>query len=180
MNKKTPLILTFFLLISYQSISNADSKTFEIKSIKDFKTLESYKSVDKFDAYIAKYVNNCVDNWGGSAAGSRCLIGYDMWDRELNIYYHKLRKSLKNKKKNELKTSQKAWLKSRDLSRKFISNWISKEYKEPGTMYIIMKASDADYALTSIVKQRALTLRRWFRLINNKCHNEPTSTRYKY
>jgi len=173
-------IIFLLLLTSIQSFSYAESPNFKIKQLKDFKTLATYKSVEDFDKSIAKYTNACMNKWGGSAAGSRCLIGYNLWDRELNIYYKKLRSSLKKKEKNTLKSSQKAWLKSRDLSRKFVGNWVSKEHKGSGTMFISIRASDADYALTSIVRQRALTLQRWFKLMNNKRGKEPKSMWYRY
>ncbi len=175
--KKIWSVCLFFVL---QSSLYADFSDFEIKELKDFKTLGSYKSIDLFDDSVAKYINACMNSWGGSSAGSRCLIGYQLWDRELNIYYKKLYNSLKNKQKSKLKLSQKAWLKSRDISRGFITDWINKEYTEPGTMFNVIRSQDGDYAITSIVRQRALTLRRWYKLFNHKNNNEPESSWYKY
>jgi hypothetical protein len=76
------------------------------KKVGDFKTLESYKSINEFESSYKKYTQHCLDNTSGGSGGAPCFIGYGMWHRELNIYYNKLMKSLGAKEKNLLKESQ--------------------------------------------------------------------------
>lgn len=161
MNKATLIIGLLFLSLAV----NADTFNFNIKELKDFKRLSAFKSEKDFENYINKYIQECNDNWGGSAAGAQCFVGYEIWDRELNVYYKKLAKLLDKKGKKALKTSQKAWLKSRDSSRSFISLQLDKIYTEQGTMYIALRAEDGDSAITPMVKQRALTFKNWVKLI---------------
>ena len=101
-----------------------------------------------------------------------CFIGYEMWDRELNIYYNKLMKILGVKEQNLLKESQLAWIKERDKSIIFNSQLLDNKYTEPGTMYVAMRAGDVDRMMTPVVKQRALILKNWYEFIKqNFKHN---------
>lgn len=154
--------LTFLLLCQASVLAYAID--YQYQEVKDFDVFASFKSVEKFEANYEKYVQDCLDNTGGGTGGIPCFIGYDMWDRELNIYYKKLYSQLDKKGKKLLKNSQKAWLTERDLSQKFISMLLDKKYTESGTMYLLMRAGDADSMITPIVKHRALTLRKWIEL----------------
>ena len=145
------------------SISFAGS--FQYKNINDFKTLEYFKSIDEFEESYLKYVQSCLDNTGGGNGAVPCFIGYEIWDRELNIYYDKLMKLLGDKEQNLLKESQLAWSKERDKSSVFNSQLLDNKYTEPGTMYVAMRAGDVDRIMTSVVKQRALILKNWYELV---------------
>lgn len=89
---------------------------YNYKKIDDFKTLESFKSVDEFESYCEVYKKDCLANTGGGTGGIQCLNGYEIWDRELNIYYKRLMSILGEKEKQMLKVSQLAWEKERDKS----------------------------------------------------------------
>ncbi len=146
---------------------------YNYKKIDDFKTLESFKSVDEFEAYYKEYIQNCLDNTGGGTGGIQCFNSYDIWDRELNIYYKKLMSILGKKEKQMLKASQLAWINERDKSIDFNSSLLDIEYKnEMGTMYALMRTGDADRLITPIIKQRALQLKSWFEFVENQNQNK--------
>ena len=146
---------------------------FKYKKVDDFKTLESFKSIDEFESSYNKYIEECLDNTGGGTSGIECLIGYELWDRELNIYYNKLMKVLGEKERELLKESQLAWIKERDNSIAFNSRLLDNKYRnETGTMYSLMRAGDADEMMIPIVKQRALLLKKWFEFVKKTKHNK--------
>jgi uncharacterized protein YecT (DUF1311 family) len=160
----------FFLLIGFMTASVSFAfDYFDYKKINDFKTLSSFKSVSKFEANFQRYTQDCIDSTGGGTGGIPCFVGYELWDRELNIYYAKLMKILGEKEKGLLKESQLTWIKERDTSIDFNSRLLDKKYKnETGTMYALMRARDADEMITPIVKQRALLLKKWYEYIQQK------------
>lgn len=134
---------------------------YDYKKAKDFQTLSHFKSVEAFEKNYQTYVQNCLDNTYGGTGGIPCYIGYDMWDRELNIYYGELMKVLPRKLKDSLQNSQREWLTSRNKSENFIRDLINEKY-EPyldGTMYQLMSAGDYSDIATMAVKERALQLR---------------------
>lgn len=140
-----------------------------IKKPSDFKTLESFKSVAAFEASFGKYVQDCLGNTGGGTGGIECLIGYEMWDRELNIYYERLNKALGQKERGLLKESQRAWISEREKTITFNSALLDKKYAgETGTMYALMRARDADDVIVPIVRQRALLLKSWLEGLGKK------------
>ncbi len=76
-------------------------------------------------------------------------------------------KVLGEKEKKLLKESQIAWIKEREKTINFNSAILDKKYPTTGTMYMLMRADDADEMITPIVKQRALLLKNWFEFIGN-------------
>lgn len=166
--KKVIKTIVFILLFQINSLSYAVD--YKYKSVKYFKVLSSFKSIKEFEDNYGVYIQHCLDNTFGGTGGIPCYIGYNMWDRELNIYYKKLYSSLSKKAKSILKKSQKFWLKKRDLSIESNSRLLDKKYTEPGTIYLLIRAGDADSAITPIIKQRALFLKKQFEsaVTNNK------------
>lgn len=157
----------FCAVVSLMTTSVAFAADYPYKKVDDFKTLESFKSIDEFESGYKKYTQHCLDNTGGGSGGVPCLIGYEIWDRELNIYYSKLMKILGEQEKNLLKESQLAWIKERDKTIDFNSLLLDKKYTTTGTMYVLMRAGDADAVITLIVKQRALLLKKWLEFIRH-------------
>lgn len=153
----------FIFLFLFPSISNGID--YKFKKIEEFKVLESFKTIEDFEKYYEKYTQECLDNTYGGTGGIPCFIGYEIWDRELNIYYKKLYTKLDNHGKKLLKDSQLAWVKERDLSIKLNSFLLDKVYTEPGTMFLLMRAGDADSMITPIIKQRTLVLKTWLQSI---------------
>ena len=97
-----------------------------------------------------KYVQDCLDDTGGGTGGIPCFVGYDMWDREMNIYYNRLNGDLGEKEKNLLKESQLAWIKEREKTIDFNSSLLDLKYgEEEGTMYALMRAGAADSSHTA-------------------------------
>jgi uncharacterized protein YecT (DUF1311 family) len=147
-------------LLIILSVSVVHSIDFTTKTKNDFPTLSKFKDVEAFEHHYQEYIQTCLDNTGGGTGGIPCLIGYEMWDRELNIYYKELHDKLDNAGKNSLKQFQIAWLKERDLSIKFNSILLDRKYQgKLGTMYSLMRAGDAHKMMVPIIKQRALYLK---------------------
>jgi uncharacterized protein YecT (DUF1311 family) len=154
-------------------ISFAHSSGFTTKTKNDFPPLSKFKDVEAFESQYREYIQTCLDNTGGGTRSILCFIGYEMWDRELNIYYKELHRKLGHAGKNALRQSQIAWLKERDLSIRFNSILLERKYQEKqGTMYSLMRAGDADKMMIPIVKQRALYLKNASNILTPV--NEPT------
>jgi uncharacterized protein YecT (DUF1311 family) len=154
------LFFSLATLLVLFGVSFADSSDFTTKTRNDFPPLSKFKDVEEFESHYQEYIQTCLENTDGGTRSIRCLIGYEMWDRELNIYYKELFDKLDNAGKNALKQSQIAWLKERDLSIRFNSILLDKKYhQKQGTMYSLMRAGDADKLRVPIVKQRALYLK---------------------
>lgn len=154
--------LMFVLLCQASTFTYAID--FQYKEVKDFKVLNAFPSVEAFEAHYNQYVGDCLDNTYGGTGGIPCYIGYEMWDRELNIYYKQLYSRLDEQGRQLLKLSQRAWLKERDQSMEFVHQQLGQKYSEPGTMYSLMRVGEFDTMITPIVKQRALLLRQWIEL----------------
>ncbi len=163
-------IVRIFCVVALLTITSISfAVDYQYKKAGDFKTLKFYNSIDEFESSYKKYTQHCLDNTFGGSGGIPCSIDYDMWDRELNIYYDRLMKILGPKEKNLLKESQLAWIKERDKSIDFNSRLLDNKYdKENGTMYLLMRAGDANEMITPIIKQRALVLKKWFEFVSNK------------
>ena len=133
---------------------------FAYKSAKDFKTLEHFKSVEAFEASFAEYEQDCLDNTGGGTGGIPCEeLKYELWDREMNLYYGRLLAKLGPKEKTLLKESQRQWVVVRDNAIALNSALLDRRYDTQGTMYQLMRSGDAARILTPMVKQRALMLK---------------------
>ena len=79
-------------------------------------------------------------------------------------------KILGEKERKLLKESQLVWIKEREKTIDFNSAILDKKYSTTGTMYMLMRAGDADKMITPIVKERALLLKNWFEFIENEKH----------
>lgn len=133
---------------------------YSYKTVKDFPTLEHSKNVEAFEAAYAKYEQDCLDNTGGGTGGIACeTLRYELWDRELNIYYERLLKALSEPHKKILKESQRQWIEVRDRAMKLDSALLDRRYDTSGTMYLLMRSGDAAAVIAPIVKERALTLK---------------------
>ena len=153
----------FLAVISLMPSSTAIAVEYPYKKVNEFKLLDSFKSIEAFEWIYEKYTKDCLDHTYGGSGGIPCLIGYDMWDRELNISYVKLMKIIEPKDRDLLKQSQLAWVKERDKSLEFNSLLLDKMYTDSGTMYVLMRAGDAGDMATPVVKQRALLLKKWLK-----------------
>ena len=150
------------LFIIFITQANANASRYGYKHIDEFPPLNFYATVEEFEASYQGYVQDCLDNTGGGTGGIPCFIGNELWDRELNNYYGKLKSLLNEKEASALRESQRTWIKERDLSIKFNSMLLDRKYSQQGTMFALMRAGAADKAITPIVKQRALVLKSWY------------------
>lgn len=156
------IVFTVGMLISLNLFA------FENKDIDSFLKLESFETVEKFESYINKYTQECLDNGFGGTGSIPCFVSYELWDKELNIYYRKLMSKLTAKEKELLKESQKKWLESRDKTIEFNSLMLDKNYDQEGTMFLLDRANVADSDISEIIKNRALYLKNWYDKLNNK------------
>jgi uncharacterized protein YecT (DUF1311 family) len=151
----TPAFL--FLAVAQAALAQTG---FAYKSAKDFKTLETFGSVEAFEASFAGYVQDCLDNTGGGTGGIRCTaLEYELWDRELNLCYGRLLNKLKPKEKTLLQANQRQWIAYRDAAIALNSSLLDRRYDTQGTMYLLMRSGDAARIITPMVKQRALMLK---------------------
>lgn len=141
---------------------------FENKDIDSFLKLESFETVEEFESYINKYTQECLDNGFGGTGSISCFVSYELWDKELNIYYKKLMSKLTAKEKELLKESQKKWLEFRDKTIEFNSLMLDRNYDQEGTMFLLARVSVADSDISEIIKNRVLYLKNWYDKLNNK------------
>ena len=90
-----------------------------------------------------------------------CFKLYELWDRELNIQYKRLREKLDAPGKKKLTDSQRDWLTFRDSTIAFSSHVLDFNYSAPGTMWIAIRAGVADTAMAKVVRNRTLMLLDW-------------------
>lgn len=158
------IVLSTLLFFSFK----AYSIDFEYKSVDDLSELSSFESVDDFESSYGDYIQSCLDNTGGGSGGTPCLIASKLWDRELNIYYSRLRKVLSEKEKDSLKQSQLVWLEDRDKTLEFNSILMDRVYPPQGTMFQLMRSGDVSGVAVSIIKQRSLLLKSWAETVEKK------------
>jgi uncharacterized protein YecT (DUF1311 family) len=73
---------------------------------------------------IDSSLGDCLDKSNSTAGMIECLKeAHDKWDAEMNRYYNLLMGILKEEAKKQLRQSQKAWLRFRDLEFEFIPNY---------------------------------------------------------
>lgn len=145
---------------SMKPASEDDTEEGTKESIDDFKYLDEFKTVRKFDEYIEGNVDSCIDETHGGTAAIPCFIGYELWDRELNKYYNLLVTELPKDSVKLLRESQRLWLRDRDKTIELNSALLDLRYKEvQGTIYSAMRANDADRAIVPVVRHRALFLK---------------------
>ena len=155
---KSRAIAMFLLLAATQALFA--QVRYAYKTVKNFKTLESFASVEAFEASFAGYVQDCLDNTFGGTAGIPCeKLSYQLWDRELNIYYGRLMKALTPKEQALLKENQKQWLVYRDNAIALNRSLLNRRYDIEGTMYRLEAAGHGSTIIVPMVKQRALMLR---------------------
>ncbi len=163
---KNILYIGLIVFFGSYSLSSANDR-FRMKEVKDFQTLKQFKGIDEFDKYIDTYVQICLDNGYGGAGSLPCLVKYDLWDRELNIYYKKLYQKLDKQGKKLLKSSQRKWLIGRDSSREITSYIIDKiNDGEGGTAQILIGGMFANDTLSPIIKSRVVLLKDWLELLD--------------
>ena len=116
---------------------------------------------EKLIKAIEKRQNDCIEKDPTTAGMIKCAdAAYKEWDREMNSAYKKLLSLLDEKEREDLKQSQRAWLKFRDLEFKNINNVYT---KMDGTMYLPMHTESE----TRIVRERALQLIKYCELLSD-------------
>jgi uncharacterized protein YecT (DUF1311 family) len=166
---KNAILILISLLVFTGVIEGKEVSNYKEKEIEDFKPLSEFSSVEEFELNYESYIQSCLDNRRTDVAGIRCYIAYELWDRELNIYYKKIGPLLSKDGKGLLKKSQLSWITARDQSIDFIWFVLSKEYPydppRTGNSQRLFGASAYDTYTTQIVKQRALMLKDWYESI---------------
>lgn len=153
-------------LFTFSCASQANE--FVEKPIEHFQPLAEFASVADYERPIAEYVQTCLDNSFGGSLSVRCFVADELWDKELNYYYRLLYRSLDSEGKAELKTSQLAWLASRDQSIEFNRHLIRQQYPQAGSMYVAIRAQVASDLLAPLIKQRALLLKQWLEILEQQ------------
>ena len=133
---------------------------------RELRSLESFQSVADFEAYNVQLRKTCLSNAENDIHADCCFNESEIWDRELTIYYKKLRALLSEKEKSSLHAAQQAWKKYRDAVIEFNSQILAHKYADKvGTMYSAMRSGEACEAMTPIIKHRTLFLKSWYEKI---------------
>lgn len=148
--------ITLCLFISGILLTVFAQVDYKYKTIEDFPTLEDFGNIDKFEAYYKKYVQDCLDNTMGGSGGIPCYLGDDLWDRELNIYYQRLREMLSPEDQIVLRDAQRAWITERDLTLRLTSAITNDIYPSDGTMWQLLSAGDSNRIAEQMAKDRTL------------------------
>ncbi len=90
-----------------------------------------------------------------------CFKLYELWDRELNIQYARIQGVLDAEGKRKLAESQRRWIEFRDSTFAFESYVLAFTYSAPGTMWIAIRAGEADKSMAGIARDRTLMLLDW-------------------
>ncbi len=111
---------------------------------------------------IDQFYEDCLRKDTSAANIRNCAYeAYGKWDKELDKYYSRLVKELKNPKdKNAFIQSQKAWLAYRDAEFNSYDNIFNK----PGENWTFVRANDR----VNIVKARTLQLREYYQILTAK------------
>ncbi|WP_417536592.1 lysozyme inhibitor LprI family protein [Methylophaga sp.] len=137
---------------------------FELKrEVSQFASLQDFDGAEEFQRYVDNYVQDCIDHTGGTTKTRWCfIVSGQLWDRELNKYYQQLQVLLTEAERASLLESQRSWIKDRDRTIELNSSLLDWVYEDMnGTMFSAMRSGDAHAAITPMVKQRALLLKRW-------------------
>src|SRR5512145_1815694 len=85
----------WLVLVTMIATASANAEEpFEPKTVDDFRSLAGLEDVDAFEGEIDRYVADCMAHGTGGSMDARCFLGYEVWDRELNVVYARLRKTL--------------------------------------------------------------------------------------
>ena len=119
----------------------------------------SYAIDDKLDP-IDKRLEECIKKDSTTAGMNNCSnAAYKEWDILLNNVYKKLINKLNKDAKTALKSSQREWIKYRDVEFKFIIAYYD---GFQGSMYSNMSHGDH----VSFMRERALKLKSYLELID--------------
>lgn len=151
-------ILTLFSLSCRADVASTGKK--------ELRDLESFQSVADFEAYNSQLRENCLIGADSGARADCCFSESEIWNRELSIYYKKLRALLSEKEKSSLQAAQQAWKKYRDAVTEFNSQVLAHKYADKvGTMYNSMRSGEECEAMAPIIKDRTLFLKTWYEKI---------------
>lgn len=151
-------ILTLFSLSCRADASGAGKR--------ELRSLESFQSVADFETYNGQLREYCLSNADNGTHADCCFSESEIWNRELTIYYKKLRALLSEKEKSSLHAAQQAWKKYRDAVTEFNSQVLAHKYADKvGTMYNGMRSGEECDAMTPIIKDRTLFLKTWYEKI---------------
>ncbi len=143
-------LMIIFLLMPVTSYSASDAPIKTQKKVVPNTSPECHKS--KIEEKINTIESACIENNQTQSGMNDCASkSYDAWDKALNEVYNKLIKKLDKRGQLALKTSQKEWLKYRDVHFNFLDIYYE---KYEGSMYTGMHINDK----TVIVKDRTMAL----------------------
>jgi uncharacterized protein YecT (DUF1311 family) len=148
--------------------ANAEEKVEPLSlGVEDFPLLDDFESAEAYQAHIDQYVKDCRDAWITSSMGSRCGIGADLWDRELNVAYKILLRALNAYDVERLKRSQRSWIVYRDETLAFSKRVLALHYDDGQRMWDPVMSLDYSQILADLIKARTLQLRRWHKQVAN-------------
>lgn len=155
--KKIIKLFSLITLMNFACQVQAIDKIQTVESLQtSFPLWSDFESTDEFEANYQRYEQQCIKDIEPNDI-SACLVAAGLWDRELNIYYKKLKLLLPKELQTALKKSQLQWLAARDSS-----IMLNKELSAKNTHSPLTMAQDVDKSLGHMIKQRTILLRHWY------------------
>lgn len=131
------------------------------KGLEDWKPLAEFESVEAFEQQLAGEQKECLARSGGGTLAATCFHLYELWDRELNIQYKRLRSALDTAGKEKLTRSQKDWITYRNSTFAFNTHMLDFSYSAPGTMWASIRTDVGIRAMARVARDRTLLLLEW-------------------
>jgi uncharacterized protein YecT (DUF1311 family) len=151
--------------VAFVTIAEEEAKLF--LEVEDFPKLDSFESVEAFEAHIGRYEKQCRDAWITSSLGHKCGVEAALWDRELNLAYKALIGALSAEAKEKLRSSQRSWISNRDETLVFDKVVLGLHYDDGQRMWAPIASLDHTKTLAEMTKARALQLHTWLNRVEN-------------
>jgi len=155
------LLATLLAIAASGAIAEEEENPF--LEVEDFQVLDSFESVEAFEAHIEEYEQKCRDNWITSSLGYKCGVASGLWDRELNIAYKALMGILSPDAKEKLRSSQRSWISFRDETQLFNKVVLDLHYDDGQRMWAPIAGLAHLESLENMTKARTLQLRAWLK-----------------
>jgi len=128
-----------------------------------WKPLDEFENVEAFELQLLGEQNDCLARTGGGTLAGTCFKLHELWDRELNIQYKRLRDALDSEGREKLTRSQKDWITYRDSTFAFNLQMLDFNYSAPGTLWVSIRAGAGVDAMARVIRNRTLMLIEWRR-----------------
>lgn len=127
----------------------------------DWRPLAEFESVEAFERQLLGEQEQCLAQAGGGSLAATCFKLHELWDRELNLQYRRLRNELDEAGREKLTRSQRDWIAYRDSTHAFTTHMLDFSYSAPGTLWHGIRADVGVATMAAVVRDRTLLLIEW-------------------